>query len=174
MSIYRVDKRSPNFHATTYLAPSADIIGEVTLGEKSSVWFQCVLRGDTEPITIGAESNFQDLSMGHADPGKPLIIGNRVTVGHRCIMHGCVIEDDCLIGMGAIIMNEAHIGRGSIVGAGAVVLEGTRIPPFSLVVGNPGKVKKTYDETIIELIRKSAAVYVERGASYRQSFQPVL
>tara|TARA_B100000945_G_scaffold320716_1_gene331727 strand:+ start:2845 stop:3282 length:438 start_codon:yes stop_codon:yes gene_type:complete len=140
----------------------------VKIGAKSSVWFNSVLRGDMEKITIGDESNIQDLSVGHADPGYPLVVGNRVTVGHNCIVHGCLIEDDCLIGMGAIIMNGVRIGRGSIIGAGAVLLEGMEFPEFSMVVGSPAKVKKIYDDSILESIRKSAKIYVKRAISYRE------
>ena len=171
MAIYSLDDIHPNLAPTAFIAPSAEIIGKVTLGAHSSVWFQTVLRGDTEPITIGYETNLQDLTLCHADPGKPLMIGNRVTVGHRCILHGCVIEDECLIGMGAIIMNEARIGRGSIVGAGAVVLEKTIIPPFSLVVGSPAVVKKTYDETVLQQIHRTAQVYVDRCQRYQQGLR---
>ena len=121
-----------------------------------------------ENISIGDESNIQDLSMGHADPGFPLIVGYRVTIGHHCVVHGCRIEDDCLIGMGAIIMNGVRIGRGSIIGAGAVLLEGMEVPEFSMVVGSPAKVRKTYDESILENIRESAQIYVKRSISYRE------
>ena len=121
-----------------------------------------------ENISIGDESNIQDLSMGHADPGFPLIVGNRVTIGHHCVVHGCRIKDDCLIGMGAIIMNGVKIGRGSIIGAGAVLLEGMEVPEFSMVVGSPANVRKTYDESILENIRESAQIYVKRSISYRE------
>jgi len=104
--------------------------------------------------------------MGHSDPGFPLIIGNRVTVGHHCVMHGCEVEDDCLIGMGAILMNGVKIGRGSIVGAGAVVLEGTEVPPFSMIAGSPAKVRKTYEESILEDIRGMSQIYVKRTIRY--------
>ena len=106
--------------------------------------------------------------MGHADPGYPLIVGNRVTIGHNCVLHGCRIEDDCLIGMGAVIMNGVRIGRGSIIGAGSVLLEGMEFPEFSMVVGSPAKVKKIYDEIILESIRESAKIYVKRSISYRE------
>ena len=106
--------------------------------------------------------------MGHADPGFPLVVGNRVTIGHHCVVHGCRIEDDCLIGMGAIIMNGVKIGRGSIIGAGAVLLEGMEVPEFSMVVGSPANVRKTYDESILENIRESAQIYVKRSISYRE------
>ena len=121
-----------------------------------------------ENIKIGHESNIQDLSMGHADPGFPLKIGNRVTIGHHCVVHGCIIDDDCLIGMGSIIMNGVKIGRGSIIGAGAVLLEEMEVPEFSMVVGSPANVKKTYDESILEIIRESAKIYVKRSISYRE------
>ena len=121
-----------------------------------------------ESICIGDESNIQDLSMGHADPGFPLVVGERVTIGHHCVVHGCIIEDDCMIGMGSIIMNGVRIGRGSIIGAGAVLLEGMEVPEFSMVVGAPAKVRKTYDESILENIRESARIYVKKSISYRE------
>ena len=124
------------------------------------------LRGDADSVTIGDETNIQDLTACHADPGKPLIIGNRITVGHGCILHGCIIEDLCLIGMRSVIMNEARIGKGSIVGAGAVVLENTVIPPFSLVIGSPAVVKKTYQPEILIKIEASAKVYTDRAQTY--------
>ena len=166
MASYTLDELSPEFSETTFIAPDASLIGRVRIGEYSSVWFNVVLRGDMEHIRIGDETSFQDLSMGHADPGFPLIIGNRVTVGHHCVMHGCEIEDDCLIGMGAILMNGVKIGRGSIVGAGAVVLEGTEVPPFSMIAGSPAKVRKTYEESILENIRGMSQIYVKRAIRY--------
>ena len=168
MTLYTYDNYTPEIKETSFIAPNASLIGRVKIGENSSVWFNTVLRGDMENISIGDESNIQDLSMGHADPGFPLVVGNRVTVGHNCVVHGCRIEDDCLIGMGAIIMNGVIIGRGSIIGAGAVLLERMEIPEFSMVVGSPAKVKKTYDESILENIRDSAKIYVKRSISYRE------
>ncbi len=168
MTLYTFDNSTPEIKETSFIAPNASLIGRVRIGEKSSVWFNTVLRGDMENISIGDESNIQDLSMGHADPGFPLIVGNRVTIGHHCVVHGCRIEDDCLIGMGAIIMNGVKIGRGSIIGAGAVLLEGMEVPEFSMVVGSPANVRKTYDESILENIRESAQIYVKRSISYRE------
>ena len=168
MTLYTFENSSPEIKETAFIAPTASLIGLVKIGEKSSIWFNTVLRGDMESITIGDESNIQDLSMGHADPGFPLKIGNRVTIGHHCVVHGCIIDDDCLIGMGSIIMNGVRIGRGSIIGAGAVLLEGMEIPEFSMVIGSPAKIKKTYDESILDNIRKSAKIYVERSNSYRE------
>ena len=166
--MYTFENFSPEIKETSFIAPNASLIGRVKIGAKSSVWFNTVLRGDMENITIGDESNIQDLSMGHADPGYPLVVGNRVTVGHNCVVHGCRIEDDCLIGMGAIIMNGVKIGSGSIIGAGAVLLEGMEFPEFSMVVGSPAKVKKIYDKSILESIRKSAKIYVKRSIKYRE------
>ena len=168
MKLYTFENSTPEIKETSFVAPNASLIGRVKIGENSSVWFNTVLRGDMETITIGNESNIQDLSMGHADPGFPLVLGNRVTIGHHCVLHGCKIEDDCLIGMGAIIMNGVRIGRGSIIGAGAVLLEGMEIPEFSMVIGSPAKIKKTYDESILDNIRKSAKIYVKRSISYRE------
>ena len=168
MTLYTFENSTPEINETSFVAPNASLIGRVKIGEKSSVWFNTVLRGDMETITIGNESNIQDLSMGHADPGFPLVLGNRVTIGHHCVLHGCKIGDDCLIGMGAIIMNGVRIGRGSIIGAGAVLLEGMEIPEFSMVIGSPAKIKKTYDESILDNIRKSAKIYVKRSISYRE------
>ena len=126
-----------------------------------------------ENITIGDESNIQDLSMGHADPGFPLVVGNRVTIGHNSVVHGCRIKDDCLIGMGSIIMNGVRIGRGSIIGAGALLLEGMEVPEFSMVVGSPAKLRKTYDESILLNIRESSQIYVKRSISYREQITVV-
>jgi len=166
MTLYTLDESSPEFTKTTFVAPDASLIGRVRIGAFSSVWFNAVLRGDMEQISIGDETSFQDLSMGHSDPGFPLIIGNRVTVGHNCVMHGCEVEDDCLIGMGAILMNGVKIGQGSIVGAGAVLLEGMEVPPFSMVIGSPAKIRKTYEETILENIRAMSQIYVKRAIRY--------
>ena len=167
MTLYTFDNFTPEIKETSFIASNASLIGRVKIGENSSVWFNTVLRGDLENISIGDESNIQDLSMGHADPGFPLVVGNRVTIGHHCVVHGCRIEDDCLIGMGAIIMNGVRIGRGSIIGAGALLLEGMEVPEFSMVVGSPAKIKKTYDESILENIRESAKIYVKRSFIYR-------
>ena len=127
----------PTIASDCFIAPDATVIGDVEIKAGSSVWFQTVLRGDTAPIRIGSGSNIQDLTMLHADPGCDLVIGDRVTVGHRAIVHGCTVEDDCLVGMGAIVMNGAVIGRGSIVAAGAVVLENMVVPPPVSCCRNP-------------------------------------
>jgi carbonic anhydrase/acetyltransferase-like protein (isoleucine patch superfamily) len=144
MTFFTYKNISPILHESVFIAPTAQIIGNVQIDKKSSVWFHSVLRGDFDKISVGENTNIQDLCMCHADENIPLKIGNGVTIGHRSIIHGCTIEDECLVGMGSIVMNNAVIGKGSIVAAGAVVLEGTIIPPYSLVTGSPGKVKKTY------------------------------
>ena len=168
MTLYTFENSIPEIKETSFIAPNASLIGRVKIGYNSSVWFNTVLRGDMENISSGDESNIQDLSMGHADPGVPLVVGNRVTIGHHCVVHGCRIEDDCLIGMGAIIMNGVRIGRGTIIGAGAVLLEGMKVPELSMVVGSPAKVRKTYDESILDNIRESAKIYVQRSISYKE------
>ena len=130
-------------HETAWVAPGAHLEGDVTLGEQVSVWYNAVLRGDQESITIGKASNIQDCCVLHGDPGNHIVVGEYVTVGHNAVLHGCTVEDHCIIGMGAVVLDHAVVGAGSIVGAGAVVAAGAVIPPRSLVVGIPGKVKKT-------------------------------
>ena len=132
-----------------------------------SVWYNAVIRGDTDKISIGEETNIQDLSMIHADPGVPCVVGNRVTVGHRVILHGCTIEDDCLIGMGAIVLNQVRVGRGSVIGAGAVLLEGTEVPPGSLVIGIPGRVVRQVDEAMRERLEHGWRHYVDQARRHR-------
>ena len=134
--------KNPKIHDSSYIAPSADIIGEVSIGEKSSIWHQAVLRGDVNKIVVGSYTNIQDGSIVHVAEAFPTIIGNNVTIGHGAIVHGCTIKDGAFIGMGAIILDGAIIGEGSLIGAGALVTEGKEIPPYSLVVGIPGKVVK--------------------------------
>lgn len=148
MTLSALDENHPHLHASTYVAESAQIIGNVWLAAKSSVWFQSVLRGDSDQIVIGEEKNVQDVNICHVGPGSPLEVGARVTVWHRCILQGCKIDDDCLIGMGAILVDGVRIGEGSIVRAGSLLLEETEIPSFSLATSSPAKVKKTYWQDI--------------------------
>lgn len=150
---------SPTVAASAWVAPSADVIGDVTIGEQASVWYQCVLRGDIAPITVGAETNIQDLTMVHVDVDTPALIGARVGIGHRAIIHGCTIEDECLIGMGAIVLSHAVIGAGSVVAAGAVVLEGMEVPPRSLVVGVPARIIRDVDDALSGRIRDTVGHY---------------
>ncbi len=154
-------------HPTAWVAPSADVMGDVTLGEDASVWYQCVLRGDIAPIVLGSRSNLQDLTMVHVDEGVPCTIGADVGVGHRCILHGCTIEDGCLIGMGAVLLNNVHVGAGSVIGAGAVVTEGMRIPPGSLVLGVPAKVVRPVDAELRSRIRLTSEHYVALARRHR-------
>ena len=149
----------PTIHPTAWVAPSADVTGDVTLGEHASVWYQCVLRGDIAAIRVGAETNVQDLTVVHVDVGRPCVIGDRVGIGHRAIIHGCVVEDDCLVGMGAIVLSHAVVGRGSVIAAGAVVREGMHVPPDSLVVGVPGRVARSVDEELRRRARRTVEHY---------------
>ena len=166
MTLYRFNDKIPHVPPSAYIAPGATLIGDVTLAKNVSVWFNCVLRGDCDAIIVGENSNIQDLTMCHADYDVPLVIGKGVTIGHNCVIHGCRIEDNCLIGMGAVVMNQAVVGRGSIVAAGSVVLEKTVIPPFSLVTGAPAKIKKQMDESVIEILRLPAENYARRAVDY--------
>ena len=158
---------------TAFIAPGAIVLGDVHLGAESSVWYNAVLRGDTDRISIGEQSNIQDLTMIHADPGVPCSVGNRVTVGHRVILHGCTIEDDCLIGMGAILLNGVRVGRGSIIGAGALLLENMEIPPGSLVVGAPARVVRPVDEPTRERMEHGWRHYVEQARRHRDGTFPI-
>ncbi len=150
-----------------FIAPGAVVLGDVQIGADSSVWYSTVIRGDTERIGIGEATNLQDFTMVHADPGIPCLIGNRVTVGHRVILHGCIVEDECLIGMGAILLNRVKVGTGSVVGAGALLLEGMEIPPGSLVVGSPAKVVRQVDEKARTRIDRIWRHYVEQARRHR-------
>jgi carbonic anhydrase/acetyltransferase-like protein (isoleucine patch superfamily) len=150
-----------------FIHPLAIVIGNVTLGARVSVWPTAVIRGDTDAITIGEDSNVQDGSVVHVDHGVPTTIGKRVAVGHRAIVHGATIEDDCLIAMGAILLNGVHVGSGSIVGAGAVCREGMRIPPNSLVLGVPGRVVRETTDAERDRIRKTVESYVALQEEHR-------
>ena len=152
---------------TAYLLPTAVVIGNVTIEHDASVWFQAVIRGDTEQIRIGAGSNIQDLALLHADPGFPCLVGQRVTVGHGAIVHGAIVEDDCLIGMRAVILNGARIGTGSLIAAGAVVPEGMQIPAGSLVIGVPAKIVRAVSDAQREQIAHGAQHYRDAARAYR-------
>ncbi|MDB4885163.1 MAG: transferase hexapeptide repeat containing protein [Gemmatimonadetes bacterium] len=158
----------PDIHSTAFIHPAAHVIGHVTLGARASVWPTAVLRGDTAAITVGEESNIQDGTIVHVDRGVPCAIGARVAVGHRAIIHGATIEDDVLIGMGAILLNRVVVGSGSIVGAGAVVREGMVIPPNSLVLGLPGKVVRQTTREDRERIARTVAAYLQLQVEHRE------
>jgi carbonic anhydrase/acetyltransferase-like protein (isoleucine patch superfamily) len=158
----------PAIAASAYIDPSAQVIGNVTVGERSSIWPNVTARGDVNTIQIGDDSNIQDNSVLHCDAGLyPLKIGNRVTVGHLAMLHGCTIEDDCLIGIGAIVLNGAKIGHGSVIAAGALIPEGAEIPPESMVMGVPAKVKRQLTAEERERFRQNAMHYVEAARIYK-------
>jgi carbonic anhydrase/acetyltransferase-like protein (isoleucine patch superfamily) len=161
-------EHSPQLAETAFVARTATLIGQVRLGEDSSVFYGAVLRADRDAIVLGAGSNIQDNVVVHGDPGRPTLIGAGVSVGHSAMLHGCTIEDDCLIGMSATILNGAVIGTGSLVAAGAVVLEGTIIPPGSLVAGVPAKVRRSLDADEIEGLRRNAQTYVGLSRIHRE------
>ena len=154
---------------SAWLAPNATLVGRVSIGDHSSVFYGAVARGDMDSITIGAGSNLQDNVVVHTDTGVPTIIGDGVSVGHAAVLHGCTIEDDCLIGMSATVLNRAIVGRGSLVAAGTVVLEGTVIPPGSLVAGVPGKVRRQLEPDELEHVRQNAVRYVELSRAHRDA-----
>jgi carbonic anhydrase/acetyltransferase-like protein (isoleucine patch superfamily) len=156
-----------NIDPTAYIHPAAVVTGDVTLGARVSVWPTAVIRGDSDSIAIGDDSNVQDGTVVHVDHGVPTKIGRRVAIGHRAIVHGATIEDDCLIAMGAILLNRVHVGTGSIVGAGAVCREGMRIPPNSLVLGVPGRVMRETTSAERDRIRSTVESYLELQQRYR-------
>ncbi|GKV72422.1 MULTISPECIES: gamma carbonic anhydrase family protein [Pseudarthrobacter] len=165
--LYPFAGTTPAVHETVFVAPTASIIGNATLARDSSAFYGVSVRADTAAITVGEGSNLQDNVVLHADPGFPCTVGERVSVGHAAVVHGCTVEDDCLIGMGATVLNGAVIGAGSLVAAGAVVLEGTVVPPRSLVAGVPGKVRRELTEEEYDGVRANAARYRELAAAHR-------
>jgi carbonic anhydrase/acetyltransferase-like protein (isoleucine patch superfamily) len=173
MPLYSLDHLAPQLGPGAWAAPSADLIGDVRLGARASVWFGAVLRGDNTPLILGEETNIQDGAIGHSDPGVPLTIGARVTVGHQAILHGCTIADDCLIGMGARILNGAVIEGGCIVGAGALITEGKRFERGSLIVGSPARVVRRVTDAEKQALRASAAHYAEKAQRYAKQLRTV-
>lgn len=157
---------------SAFIAPGAVVLGDVTLGPHSSVWYACVLRGDMAAIVVGENSNVQDGTIVHVDEGKPARIGARVGIGHRAVIHGCTIEDECLIGMGSVLLNDVHIGTGSVVAAGALVTEGTRVPAGSLIVGVPARVVRPVDSALRERIRHTWEHYVAQAERHRARAYP--
>jgi len=157
----------PTIHPTAYVHPAAVVLGNVTLGAHVSVWPTAVIRGDSDAIVIGEESNVQDGTIIHVDEGKPTTVGKRVAIGHRAIVHGSTIEDDCLIAMGAVLLNGVHVGSGSIVGAGAVCTEGMRIPPNSLVLGVPARKLRETSAEERERIRRTVDSYLQLQVRYK-------
>ncbi len=158
---------SPNVHPDAFVAPNATVVGRVKVEREASIWYGCVLRGDIEPISIGKQTCIQDLTVIHVDKGLPTTVGPRVGVGHKCLLHGCVVEENCLIGMGSIVLSGAVIGTGSVVAAGSLVTEGTRVPAGSLVMGTPAKVVRQVDEVLRARIEQTWRDYVELARAYR-------
>ena len=162
-----------NIHPTAFIAPGAVVLGDVTLGPHASVWYTAVLRGDTAPIAVGESSNIQDGTIIHVDAGVPATVGARVGVGHRVVLHGCTVEDECLIGMGSVLLNHVHIGQGSVVAAGAVVPEGLRVPPGSVLVGVPARVTRQVDDELRARIRATWEHYVREAERHRSGAFPL-
>ena len=166
MPLYALGDLAPTLGLGAWAAPSADLIGDVRLGNRSSVWFGAVIRADNTPIIIGEESNIQDGAVGHSDPGAPLTIGARVTVGHQAILHGCTVGDGALVGMGARVLNGANIGEKCLVGAGALVTEGKNFEAGMLIVGTPARALRPLTEHELAVLKVSAAHYAEKAAHY--------
>ena len=171
MAQYEIDGKAPQVDPTAWIAESAEVIGAVTLGPDASVWFGCVLRGDTETMTIGEGSNIQDLSVLHADVGQPLTVGRHVTVGHKVMLHGCTIGDESLIGIGAVVLNGAKIGKNCLVGAGSLVTEGKEFPDGSMIVGSPARAIRQLTPEQIEGLRQSAQHYIDNARMFRATLK---
>jgi carbonic anhydrase/acetyltransferase-like protein (isoleucine patch superfamily) len=162
---------TPNVHSSVFVAPGAMIIGDVSIGEESSVWFNCVLRGDLEPIRIGCRTNIQDGTVIHMDKEIPCLIGDDVTIGHGAILHSCAIENEALIGMGAILLTGCKIGERAIVAAGTLVREGQEIPPGTVAMGVPAKVRREATDAEFERVRHGKDDYVLRGRLMKDSLK---
>ncbi|MDT9683079.1 gamma carbonic anhydrase family protein [Streptomyces sp. TRM76323] len=167
--ITAVGGKEPEVARTAFAAPTSVVVGEVVMGPGSSVWYHAVLRADCGPIVLGADSNVQDNCTVHVDPGFPVTVGERVSVGHNAVLHGCTVEDDVLIGMGATVLNGAHIGAGSLVAAQALVPQGMRVPPGSLVAGVPAKVRRQLTDEERQGIKVNAAMYGDLARAHREA-----
>ena len=173
MAVYALDELTPELAESAWVAEGAQVMGNVRMAADASVWFGCVLRGDTETISIGEGSNIQDGSVLHADHGKPLTVGKRVTVGHQVMLHGCTIGDESLIGIGAVILNGAVIGKNCLVGARALVTEGKTFPDGSMILGSPAKVVRQLSPEEIEGLRRSARHYVDNAKRFAKGLKRV-
>ncbi|WP_406264750.1 gamma carbonic anhydrase family protein [Streptomyces sp. NBC_00191] len=167
--IAAVGGKEPSISPDAFTAPTSVVIGEVTMAPGSSVWYQTVLRADCGPIVLGADTNIQDNCTVHVDPGFPVTVGERVSVGHNAVLHGCTVEDDVLVGMGATVLNGAHIGAGSLIAAQALVPQGMRVPPGSLVSGVPARVKRELTEEEREGIKLNASMYLLLAKGHREA-----
>ena len=174
MALYKLDDISPQVRDedNIWIAPDAQVMGNVVLGADVGIWFGAVIRGDNEPITVGEGTNIQDLTVMHSDPGFALTIGKGCTIGHRAILHGCTIGDNTLVGMGAIVLNGARIGNNCLVGAGALVTENKTFPDNSLIIGSPAKVARTLDEEAVAGLRRSAEHYIANARRFRAGLKP--
>jgi len=173
MAIYALGEHEPEIADTAWVADSADVIGRVSLAEDVSIWFNAVLRGDSEQLTIGKGSNIQDGSVCHADHGFPLVIGEGVTVGHKVMLHGCTVGDNSLIGIGAVILNGARIGPNCVVGAGALVTEGKEFPEGSLIIGSPAKVARPLTPEQLAGLQMSARHYTANSQRYAAELKKI-
>lgn len=173
MALYQLEQFTPQLAAGAWVADSAQVIGNVHLGEHTSIWFGVVIRGDTEAIRLGRNTNIQDLSMLHADVGVPLTIGDSVSVGHQVVLHGCTVGDNTLIGIGAVVLNRARIGKNCIVGAHSLVTEGKEFPDNSLIMGSPAKAVRQLDDSAIKKIADNARHYVGNAQRYRTAFKRI-
>ncbi len=173
MPTYRLGEDTPDLAPDAWVAPGAHVIGRVRLAAQASVWFGAVLRGDNEPIAIGARSNVQDGAVLHTDPGFPLQIEDNVTVGHLAMLHGCTIGAGTLIGVQAVVMNGAVVGRECLVGAGALITEGKTFPDRSLIIGAPAKAVRTLSDEELASLHRAADVYAKRSARYRAELVPI-
>ena len=171
MAIYQLEDLTPDIHPTAWVAVNAQVMGNVALAEDSSVWIGVVIRGDTESISVGKGSNIQDNSVLHADHGKPLVIGDNVTVGHQVMLHGCTIGDGSLIGIQAVVLNGARIGKHCLVGAGSLVTEGKEFPDGCMILGSPAKAVRQLSPEQIEGLKMSAQHYVDNAARYRSGLK---
>lgn len=169
--IYSLGERHVEFRGDHYVAPNAAVIGSVVLGRNASVWFNCVLRGDNDVISIGDNTNVQDASVLHVDEGVPLTLGDNVSIGHKVMLHGCMVGDNSLIGINAVVLNHARIGRNSLVGASSLVTEGKEFPDGSLILGSPARVARALTEAEIAGLSQIADHYVEKSELYRTSLQ---
>lgn len=163
----------PIVHPSAFIAPTAAVMGDVTLGQDTSVWYGAVLRGDMAPITIGDRTNLQDGTIVHVDEGVPCSIGRQVGVGHRAILHGCTVEDDCLVGMGSVLLNNVRIGTGSVVAAGSVIPEGMEVAPGSVVMGIPGRIVRRVDPALARRIAFTWQHYVTQAGIHRSGRYPL-
>jgi carbonic anhydrase/acetyltransferase-like protein (isoleucine patch superfamily) len=166
MMIYSFYGHQPKLDPTVYIAPGVQLIGNITIGAESSVWFNSILRGDNAPITIGEKTNIQDGCTLHVNPNQPVIIGNEVSVGHNVILHGCTVNNGALIGMGAIILDAVEIGEQALIAAGSLIPGGKKIPPRTLVMGNPGKVVRELTEKDLEMLNHTYQHYVKQSKRY--------